>query len=66
MKIFPSQSEFLYYSGKLGDMEVLDDIANGDASYRPRTCHMSEPIMEDNKDDHMVMVEDLGDDSVEI
>lgn len=41
LKIFPSQSEFLYYSGKLGDMEALDDIANGDASYRPPTCRMS-------------------------
>ena len=41
MKIFPSQSEFLYCSGKLGDMEALDDVANGDASYRPPTCRMS-------------------------
>lgn len=41
MKIFPSQSEFLYSSGKLGDMEALDEIANVDASYRPPTCRMS-------------------------
>ena len=41
MKIFPSQSEFLCYSGKLGDMEALDNIAKGDASYRPPTCRMS-------------------------
>ena len=41
MKVFPSQSEFLWYSGKLGDIEVLDDIANGDGSYRPPTCRMS-------------------------
>ena len=38
MKIFPSRSEFLCYSGKLGDIEALDDIANSDASYRPLTC----------------------------
>ena len=41
MKIFPSESEFLCYSGKLGDMEALDDIARSDASYRPPTCRMS-------------------------
>ena len=41
MKIFPSQSEFLFYSGKLGDMEALDDIAHDDTSYRPLTCRMS-------------------------
>ena len=42
LKIFPSQSEFLHYSGKLRDLEALDDIANGDASYRPPTCRMSD------------------------
>ena len=40
LNIFPSQAEFLYSSGKLGDMEALDDIANADASYRPPTCRM--------------------------
>ena len=40
LKVFPSQAEFVYSSGKLGDMEALDDIANADASYRPPTCRM--------------------------
>ena len=41
VKIFPSKSEFLIKTGKLGDLEALDEIANSDGSYRPRTCRVS-------------------------
>ncbi|KAM0800607.1 hypothetical protein BDR22DRAFT_241059 [Usnea florida] len=42
LRIFPSKSEFLFYAGKLGDLEALDEIANSDGSYRPRTCRISD------------------------